>query len=128
VSCCRLVAGLLLSLWLSANAATFYVDGSNLAPAWPYRDWVSAATNIQDAVDVAAAGDEIVVTNGVYAAGATALYGMSNRVAVTKPVTLRSVNGSVVTVITGSGPNGSNAVRCVYLTNGAVLAGGAPPR
>jgi hypothetical protein len=60
---CRLVAGLLLSLSLTANAASFYVDGSNLAPAWPYRDWVSAATNIQDAVDVAAAGDEIVVTN-----------------------------------------------------------------
>ncbi len=88
-----LAAGLLLPLPLTVTATTLYVDVNNPAPVSPYTNWVTAATNIQHAIVVAVAGDEIVVTNGVYATGATAVYGMSNRVAVTKAVTLRSVNG-----------------------------------
>jgi hypothetical protein len=117
---CLLLAG-------SAGAATRYVDLNNAAPALPYTSWATAATNIQDAVDIAEAGDEILVTNGVYQTGAREVYGMSNRVAVTKPVTLRSVNGPAVTQIMGyqvpGTTHGPEAVRCVYLTNGAVLAG-----
>jgi Carbohydrate family 9 binding domain-like len=107
----------------SALPAVRYVDlnSSNATP--PYTSWTTAATNIQDAVDAAVAGDEIVVTNGVYQTGARDVYGMSNRVAVTKPVAVRSVNGPAVTSIVGSGPSGPAAVRCVYLTNGAQLAG-----
>ncbi len=118
-----LVTASLLCIVLAASATTRYVDLSSAAPAAPYTNWLSAATNIQDAVDVAVAGDDIVVTNGVYQAGAREAYGTSNRVAVTRAVMLRSVNGPAVTSIVGSGPNGSNAVRCAYLTNGAVLEG-----
>ena len=61
------------------------------------------------------------MANGVYRTGERAdpwLGRGPNRVAVTKPLTLRSVNGAEATVIDGLG-----AVRCVYLTNGAALVG-----
>jgi parallel beta-helix repeat protein len=124
-----LLAGLLAGLCPSGEAATRYVNLNNAAPAPPYTTWATAATNIQDAVDVAATGEEILVTNGVYQTGARGIYGgpawyeISNRVAVTKPVTVRSVNGPAVTQIVGSGPIGPAAVRCVYLASGAALVG-----
>ena len=69
-------------------------------------------------------GGTVLVTNGVYAIGGRAVYGaMMNRVAVTKRLTVRSVNGPAVTVIEGSPTNGAGGVRCVYLTNGASLSG-----
>ena len=110
--------GLLVAL-TRASAATFYVDAASTNAVPPFANWTTAAANIQDAVDAAAPGDEIVVTNGVYQTGARE----GNRVAVTKPVTVRSVNGPGATSIVGSGPIGPTAVRCVYLTNGATLAG-----
>ena len=108
--------------------ATQYVDWKNPAPVAPYTTWATAATNIQDAVDVAQAGDTVLVTNGVYATGGRAVYGlMTNRVAVTKALRLESVNGPEVTVIRGyqvpATTNGNGAVRCVYLSDGAVLSG-----
>src|SRR5258707_227767 len=77
---------------------------------------------------VALGDDEIVVTNGLYATGGRAVYGtMTNRVAVDRPLTLRSVNGPEFTVIQGGRlpdtNNGDGAIRCVYLANGASLMG-----
>jgi hypothetical protein len=108
---------------------THYVDASSASPTPPYTNWASAARIIQDAVDAAVPGDEIVVTNGLYATGGRAVGTnlLVNRVAVDKPLTLRSVNGPEVTIIQGyqvpSITNGDGAIRCVYLTNGACLSG-----
>jgi hypothetical protein len=113
----------------SAGATVRYVDANSTNATPPYTNWSTAARVIQDAVDAAAPGDEIVVTNGTYATGGRAVGTniLVNRVAVDKPITLLSVNGPEATIIRGykvpGTTNGDGAIRCVYLTNGAVLSG-----
>ncbi|MCC6821406.1 MAG: hypothetical protein IT579_11800 [Verrucomicrobia subdivision 3 bacterium] len=117
---------LLLAALVVQNAAatTRYVDLNSPSPTQPYTSWPTAATNIQDAVDAAEEGDLVLVNNGVYRTGGRVVFGgITNRVAVTKPITLQSVNGAIHSLIEGNGPMGSNAVRCVYLTNQAQLIG-----
>lgn len=105
-----------------AKVLVHCVDVAGSAPVPPYSDWATAATNIQDAIDVAVDGDFVLITNGVYATGARALStGGSSRVAITKPLIVTSVNGPSVTVIQGS--ISPSAVRCAWVSDGATLRG-----
>ncbi len=120
----ELVTGCLLLVRLQAPAATRYVNPDNGAPAAPYTSWNAAATNIQQAIDISSGGDEILVTNGVYQTGGQAVFSdHTNRIAVTRPVTIRSFNGPAVTIIRGVPGISSSAARCAYLVSGATLSG-----
>src|SRR5437762_13877942 len=124
-ACCeRLVLVALILIGLKASATVLYVDANSAGPTPPYTDWSTAATNIQDAIDFAVDGDLVLVTNGVFSTGGRVVYGaLTNRVVINKAVSVQSVNGPGATVIRGNSPIGSNAVRCVYLTNSATLIG-----
>jgi hypothetical protein len=91
----------------------------------PYPDLISAAVNIQDAIDAASPGDLILVNDGVYASGGATVNNsaQTNRVVVNKAVTVQSLNGPAVTVIDGGFILGGSGVRCVYLASGATLNG-----
>ncbi len=123
----KLLGGLLVYVLLvvSAQATTFYVDASNPAPVSPFNSWGTAATNIQDAIDASTNGDLVLVTNGVYQyGGKVVVTDLTNRVVLDKAISVQSVNGPWVTTIQGAGnSNGTAAVRCAWLTNGASLTG-----
>lgn len=111
--------------------AVHFVAADSATPRVPYTNWATAARRIQDAVDAAVVpGARVLVTNGVYATGGRAVDGaLVSRVAVTRPVSVQSVQGPEATWIVGSpsqvlsNRNGGGAVRCVYLTNRASLSG-----
>ena len=107
------------------TAPMHYVVLGNSAAESPYSSWTKASANIQDAIDAATVpGAVVLVTNGTYQTGSRIVYGaMANRVAVTNPVVLRSLNGPALTSIFGAQPNGDSAVRCVYLGAGAAMEG-----
>ncbi|MEN8255572.1 MAG: hypothetical protein ABFR33_08890, partial [Verrucomicrobiota bacterium] len=103
------LTGLLLSI--SSWASTLYVDVAGTNPVPPYSSWATAATNIQDAVDVASSNDVVWVTNGYYL--------LSAEITVTNNITVQSVNGSDATIVDGGGSN-----RCFNLGGAACLVSG----
>ena len=118
-------SGCLLLLFFSipAFADTHYVSlsGRNV---WPYMNWTDAATIIQNAIETAADGDTVLVTNGVYDTGGRPANGdLTNRVAIAKPLIVCSVNGPEFTIIEGVMSPGDMTIRCVYLGTNATLIG-----
>jgi hypothetical protein len=114
----------LLSLRLT-RAATYYV-WTNSPLDGPGTNWATAFHILQDAVDVTADNDTVLVTNGVYDVGATLTPDgtLSNRVTVTNAILLQSVNGPEATFIVGVGPWWEGPVmRCVYLCSNSALCG-----
>ena len=87
----------------TAPAAIRFVDVNNPNPVPSYDTWATAATNIQDAVDAPEYfGDQVLVTNGVYRTGGELLWALTNRVYVSKQLSIRSVNGPEFTFIEGN--------------------------
>lgn len=116
--------GLWAAVTTGAGGQDYYVShwGSNVPP---YTSWATAATNLMDAVDAAADGATVWVSNGVYRTGSAPGGGIEARLALTRPVTVRSVNGSSNTFIEGAvhwadTPLGPAAVRGVYMTDGVL--------
>lgn len=100
-----------------------YVDASRPDDSGDGLSWATAKKTIQAGVDTVSGGGTVWVTNGVYSVGGSVApnHGISNRVCITKNITVRSVNGSEVTSIVGS--QGDIPVRGAYLANGAYLSG-----
>ena len=120
--------GISTSVWVHVvPVATHYVAANNPAPQAPFLSWATATADIQSAVDVAAPGATILVSNGVYTTGGRAFEGSTNRVLVNKPLKIQSVKGPEVTIIEGMQIPGSvageGAIRCVYLADEASLIG-----
>ncbi len=73
---------------------THYVaeNGKHISP---FKNWEEAATNVNEAVEISKAGDTVLVNNGVY----------FHKKAIYIPdhsITLKSVNGPLVTIIDGN--------------------------
>jgi hypothetical protein len=110
------------------NSNTFYVDALRPDDSGDGMNWATAKKTIQAAVDEVATGGTVWVTNGIYDIGGMVADGyLTNRVCITRAITVRSVNGSKVTIIKGSsGTNGgcdTNSVRGVLMKNGCTLMG-----
>ncbi|HSA19749.1 MAG TPA: choice-of-anchor Q domain-containing protein, partial [Kiritimatiellia bacterium] len=90
----------------------------------PYTNWPAAATTLQDAVSANIPGGVIVAADGVYEEGGVLVAGgLTNRVALTNGVTLRSLNGPAAAIVKGAGPVGAGAVRCAYVGPDSRLVG-----
>ena len=122
------IAGLLVVQTSSAGLTNRYVVKGNAGAAIPYDSPANAAGDIQTAINYAYAGETVLVAAATYDSGGITNWPsggrLTNRVAVTKILTLQSLsNDPAATIIRGAGPCGPSAVRGVYLLNGARLVG-----
>ena len=81
----------LVFLGQAAGGDTHYVNIANPSPASPFTSWPDAATDLQQAIDQASAGDTVLVTNGTYVLG--------SQILLTNGIAVRSVNGPLVTAV-----------------------------
>ena len=89
-----LVAG---TLYAAARATTdtHYVDINNATPSDPYTSRATAANDIQSAIDAASPSDIVLVADGTYS--------ITEQIAISNCITLRSENGSGSVTINANG-------------------------
>jgi len=104
------------------SAETRYVWQGSPNPGTPYTSWDTAAHAIQTAVNASAAGDTVVVADGVYTDSLNGTMNSSQVIITQNDLTLRSENGADVTIIDGNFPNVTN--RCVLVSGYRVTIDG----
>jgi len=111
---CTVVSG-------TISAATNYVvppGTPGVTPTANYTSWATAATNIQDAIDVVGSGGVVLVTNGTYV--------LTDMLTIADSITVRSFNNGATdrdgTIIDGNYPTTTN--RCVYLNHASAVLDG----
>ena len=117
----RVLGGWLAVLALCAvtvRGAEWFVatNGSDAAAG---TSWATAKQTPQAAVNAAGSGDTVWVSNGVYATGGRWAAYFNTRVVIDRSVTVQSINGPEVTIISGDGIS----TRGAYVADGAVLSG-----
>ena len=123
-----LMVWIAMQIMASTAGAAYYVDAAQPDDSGDGLSWETAKQTIQAAVDLVATNGSVWVTNGTYNIGGAVApsQSLANRVCIDKAITVQSVNGPEFTVLEGaSGSNGSNvdAVRGVYIADGATLSG-----
>ena len=118
-----IIVTLIAGLSGSGLADTHYVvpyGTQGVTPTPPYTNWPTAGTNLNVVVAEALAGSEprmVSVTNGTYY--------LSDAVAITKPLTMRSVNGRDLTVVDGNNYPGKPVTnRCFVLSGNDIVLDG----
>ncbi len=80
-------------------------------PGTPYNTWTNASTNIQTAINAAAAGETVWVSNGTYY--------LNTAISLGTAITLKGLNGASNTFV-----DGNQATRCVHANHaGCVIDG-----
>ncbi len=91
------------------NATHFVSHTGSHVP--PFSSWITAATNLEAAVEVAADGETILVTNGVFS--------LASELVIDKSVKLMSVNGPGTTILDGGNQN-----RCLRIAHSNAVVDG----
>lgn len=104
----KITVVLFLIFLISQNifAATNYVSKTG-AHISPFDSWLNAATNIQDAINVATASDMVLVNDGTYYP--------ASQISITKEIVVKSVNDAEKTIV-----DGNQAHRCVSISKGII--------
>lgn len=112
------------------HAASIWYVHTNGSDAANGTSWLTARRTIQAAINLANSNDTVLVSNGVYSTGGLVVDGgdgITNRVAITNAITVKSLNGPQWTIIQGARDpvttNGDAAVRCVYVGLNATISG-----